>query len=98
MLDSLSSETMKYNHAYKSSSSSHITMGLTFCSLFLKTKFRNRAMLFDETLIVLFWTLISFYKDILLGSLKCFIIKKNVFFLSISTQILEPVFVQWHNI
>ena len=34
--------------------SSHIPMGKTFFFLFLRGKFRNRSMLFDETLIELF--------------------------------------------
>ena len=53
----------------------------------MREKFRNRAMLFDETLIKFFDTDI-----ILLDSLNCFVMKKNYIF-STSTHILESVYV-----
>ena len=54
--------------------------GKTFCFLFLRTKFRNRTMLFDETLFELLDTGIIL-KRILCNSFKQrFVIKKGHFF------------------
>ena len=64
---------------------------LNFLFPILRAKFRNRAMLFDEPLIELFHT------DILLDSLKCFVMKKNGN-VSTSTQILESDYVLGHTI
>ena len=63
-------------------------LGKFYCFLFLRAKFRNRAILFDETHIELLDTDLGFLKDIMLDSLKCFV----------STQILESVCVPGHNI
>ena len=46
--------------ATNQSPSSHIPVGLSFLFLILRAKFRNRAMLFDETRIKLFDTDIGF--------------------------------------
>ena len=54
-------------------------------------------MLFDEKLIELFRHWYQFREDILLDSLKWFVMKKNGIF-STSTQILESVYVPGHPI
>ena len=71
-------------------------LDLTFCFIILTAKFRNRAMLLDETLIDFFYIDIGF-KRILLDRLKWFVVKKNGIF-STSTQILESVYVPGHTI
>ena len=51
--------------------------GKTFCFLFLRAKFRNWAMLYDETLFELFNTDIVCKKILfMLDSLKCFVEKR----------------------
>ena len=55
-------------------------------------------MLFNETPIELLHTdIIVFKKDIILDSLKCFVMKKMGQFLN-STQTLESFYVPGHNI
>ena len=63
------------------------SQSITFCVLILRAKFRNRAILFDETLIKLFDTDIGFER--IFYSLNCFVIKKNYIF----QLILESVYV-----
>ena len=77
--------------------SSHIPREQTFCFLFLRTKFRNRAMLYNETLIKLLNEhccrfLMNMWRD----SLKCFVMEKRALFPT-STQILESVYVSGQN-
>ena len=58
---------------------------------------KYQPMMFDETLVELLHTDATLFKDIMLDSLKCFVMKKMSIFSS-STQISELVYVPRHNI
>ena len=57
--------------------SSHIPDGLNFLFPNFESKFRNPTMLFDKTLIEL---------NILLDSIKCFVMKENDIFFNFNTD------------
>ena len=72
------------------------SLPIPVCFLILRKKFRNWAMLFYETLVELFDTVVIF-RGYSAWQLKCFVMKKNGIFLT-STQILGSVYVPGRTI